>query len=86
MNKIISATEARKQFFKVLEEAGTPGSSVTVTLEGRPPVVMMSQEEFEGWQETMEIMADPELMKDIRDGMKDTDAIPWTDVKRKLAL
>lgn len=74
MNKTLSATSARKQFFKVLDLAGTPGSSVTITREGRPPLVIMSQEEFEGWQETMEIMADPELVKAIEEGKADVEA------------
>jgi len=44
---------------------------VTITLENYPSVVMFSQDELEGWQETMEIMSDPELMNDIREGMED---------------
>lgn len=86
MKKTISATEARKNFFQLLKIAGTPGSSVTITIEGKSPVVVMSQEDFEGWQETLEIMSDPELIKAIREGVKDKKTIPWSQVKRELKL
>ena len=86
MNKTFSATAARKQFFRVLDLAEAPGFSVTITRQGRPPLIIMSQEEFEGWQETMEIMSDPELMKAIEEGKADMAAgrvIPWEEVKKK---
>lgn len=82
MNKIFSATQARKQFFKLIELAGIPGSMVTITLENHPPVVMLSQEEWEGWQETMEIMSDPELMAAIREGEKETETITLEELER----
>ncbi len=74
MNTFITATEARKKFFDVIDTADHPGSSVVITHEGLPKVVMMSFEEFEGWQETMEIMADPELDKELEEAMKDMKA------------
>lgn len=73
MNKTVSATQARKQFFQLITLAGKPGATVTVTLENHPSVIMMSQDEWEGWQETMEIMSDPELMADIQEGIADKD-------------
>lgn len=74
MNKIFSATAARKQFFMVLDLAEAPGSIVTITREGHPPLIIMSQDEWEGHLETLEIMADPELTKAIREGKADMDA------------
>lgn len=85
MRKYVTATEARKQLFKLLEFAGKHGSSIVITLEGRPPVVMLSLDEFEGWQETVEVMSDPKLMKDIKEGLADIKAgrvIPWENVKK----
>lgn len=83
MNKVITATEARKNFFKVIEFAGQPGASITVTLEGKNPVVIMSQEEFEGWQETMEILSDPELMQNIHTAESEKETIPLEDIMKK---
>ncbi|OGC82059.1 MAG: hypothetical protein A2V81_02810 [Candidatus Abawacabacteria bacterium RBG_16_42_10] len=70
MTKTIPATEARKSFFKLIEETDQPGRSVTITVGGKPRVVMMSAEDFEGWLETLEIMSDEKLMKTIRQRTK----------------
>ena len=86
MNKIFTATEARKYFFKILEIAGKPGSTVTVTLQGHPPVILVSQEEFDGWQETMEIMSDTALMRDIRASKKEKGGIRLEKLEKELRL
>ncbi|MFH0770804.1 MAG: type II toxin-antitoxin system Phd/YefM family antitoxin [Candidatus Peregrinibacteria bacterium] len=70
MRKSMTATEARKNFFTVIDAAEHPGVSVIITHAGLPKVVVMSFEEFEGWQETMEIMSDPELSNDIIKSLK----------------
>ena len=88
MHKTFSATAARKQFFQVLDLAEAPGFSVTITRQGRPPLIIMSQEEFEGWQETMEIMSDPELVKAIEEGKADMAAgrvISLEDLEKEYA-
>ncbi len=90
MTKTITATQARKDFFKLLKQAKTPGHFVTITMEGFPSVTMMSTDEWEGWQETMEIMADRKLVKRLREAQADIDDpskwIPWEQVKRELDL
>jgi prevent-host-death family protein len=82
----MSATDARKNWFKLIDQAGKPGSVIAIKHRDLPDVVLMSAEEFEGWIETMEIMADSKLMKDIRNGLKDKKAIAWEDVKAELDL
>lgn len=67
----LSITSARKDIFKLSEKVQRPGIHYTLTENGRPKVVMMSADEFDSWQETMEIMSDPELMKDIKEAEKD---------------
>lgn len=75
MNKTMTATQARKQFYAVIDAAEHPGVSVVITHGGLPKVVVMSYEEFEGWQETMEVLsmadADPSLDTDIQEGIKE---------------
>lgn len=84
--KSVSATNARRQLFDLIEQAGKPGSFVSITHRDLPNVVLMSLDEFEGWVETMEIMSDPQLIKDIQEGVKDKEAIPWDKVKAELNL
>lgn len=56
-------------------------------------MVVMSFEEYEGWQETMEIMADPELDKELAESVKDMkagklhkDTVSLNEVKKRLKL
>lgn len=84
--KSVSATNARRQLFDLIEQAGKPGSFISITHRDLPGVVMMSYDEFEGWVETMEIMSDPKLMKDIQEGAKDKNQISWKDAKKTLGM
>lgn len=89
MNKCITATEARKRFYDVIDAAEHPGVSVVITHEGIPKVVVMSFEEYEGWQETFDIMSDPILSKELVKALKNRKkekGIPWEKVKKDLKL
>lgn len=74
--KTVSATDARKRWFELIEQAGKAGVVITIQHRDLPDVVLMSVEEFEGWQETLEIMSDSQLMKDIREAMQEKKVIP----------
>jgi antitoxin YefM len=95
MNTFMTATDARKNFYSVINKAGHPGTAIAITHEGLPKVVVMSFEEYEGWQETMAIMADPDptLREDILEGIKEMksgkrpkDTITLDALKKKLRL
>lgn len=63
----ISISEARKKIFKIAEEAQKPNNYYTLTEKGRPKAVLMSADDFESWQETMEVMSEfPSLRKDVK--------------------
>ena len=59
---------------------------MTITHSNLPPVVMMSQEEFEGWMETFDIMSDPQLVAELKAAEEEEGAIPWEDVEKELDL
>lgn len=80
--KTVSATDARSHFFDLIEQAGKPGSFIAIKHRDLPDVVLMSIDEFEGWQETLEIMSDHELMKDIRLAMRERKTVPLEDLER----
>ena len=59
-------SEARKNIFKIAEEVQKPAVYYTLTEKGRPKAVVVSADEFESWQETLEVMhIFPKLEKDI---------------------
>ncbi len=63
----LSISEARKKLFEIAEKVQKPSTHYILTERGRPKVAFMSAEEFESWQETLEIIRDfPDLEKDIK--------------------
>jgi len=89
MNKTVTATEARNDFFAILKEIETPGVSVVITYEGHPKGVLMSVEEFEGWMETMDIMSDPEEAAEILKRLRNKDkeeTVTFEELKKDLGL
>ncbi len=68
----ITATKARSKFFDIIKETGdVSGSPVTVTLDGNPRAVIIPFEEYESWLETLEILKDSKVMKEIRKSRED---------------
>ncbi|MFH1392785.1 MAG: type II toxin-antitoxin system Phd/YefM family antitoxin [Patescibacteria group bacterium] len=64
----ISISEARKRIFEIAEEVQKPDNFYTLTEKGRPKAVLMSAEDFESLQETLEVMREcPGLDKDIKE-------------------
>ncbi len=74
MKNIIPATKVRKNFFDLIQRVDATGGHVIVTVDGEAKAVIMDPEEFEGWQETIEIMSDPATVKAIKEGMRDIKA------------
>ena len=72
LQPILPANEARANFYQILEEAGINLRQFTITHRGLPSVVIMSAEEFEGWMETFDIMADKKLVASIKRAEKST--------------
>lgn len=66
----ISSTEARQNFADVVDKVSNAGVRYTLTVNGKPKVVMVNAEEYDSWMETMEIMQDSRLVAGIRQGLK----------------
>lgn len=91
MTKFMTTTQVRKVFYDVIEMAKRPGMPVVITHKGLPEVVMMSFDEFEEWQETMEIMADTKLSKGLLKDMRQLKAgtlktVDYDTFKKRLKL
>ena len=87
--KTLPFTEARKDLSKILDEVSAIHEHVTITRQGKPAAVVMSADEFESWQETLEILADPKALAAIRRAEKDIAAgrvLRWEEVRARLGL
>jgi len=62
----LSITEARKAFMKISDK--TEGNQV---MRNKEVMAIMSWDLYEGLLETLEILGDPELMGDIKQGMEE---------------
>lgn len=85
----ISATTARSKLYELIDKVSDSGTSIGITKKGETKAVLMSRDEFESWQATMDVMSDPELVKGIREGLVDIEkgkVISWKDVKKKAGL
>jgi len=68
----IPISEARAKIFKIADEVQKASNYYTLTEKGRPKAVILSAEDFESWQETLEVIKDfPNLEKDIKEAEKD---------------
>jgi len=71
MIKTLSITEVRNNLPRLVNSAQKKLDEYTITVNGAPAAVLMSIDELESLRETLEIMSDKKLMKDIKQGEKD---------------
>ena len=86
VTRTIPFSEARGELSAVIDEVEHLQEHVIVTRNGRPSVVVMSITEYEALQETLEILADPEALEDLRVSQQDVRqgrTVDWEDVKRR---
>ncbi len=87
--KDLPITEARHELTSLPEKLSEAHETVTVTRRGKPVLAILPWEEYEALVETLDIMADEDLMASLRQGvkeMKQGKLIPWERAKRKLGL
>lgn len=68
---VIPASQARSNFYDMLEEVSKTFRRFVITRRGRAEAVVLNPEEVESWEETMEIMSNKKLMRDIKKGQED---------------
>lgn len=67
----IPLTEAKAHFSDLVEKVAREHRRVTVTRNGRAAVVLISVDDFEGLEDTLEILSDPKAMRGLRQSMKE---------------
>ena len=87
MTSTLPITKARENLTSLVENAKNRLSEYIITVNGSPAAVLISAQEYESWKETNEIMSNPKLMDDIKEGEKDIREgrySDWEDVKKEL--
>ena len=68
--KTLPLSEVKARLSQLVDEVTSRDEVITITRKGRPAAILVSPEEFESWKETVAIRSDPELMKEIRRGLR----------------
>ena len=68
--KILPFVEARAKLSLLVDRVVAMDEEILITRNGRPAAVLVSPDEYEGWQETRAIRSDRELMREIRRGLR----------------
>jgi prevent-host-death family protein len=68
--KTMPLSEVKTKLSELLDAVEQRDDVVTITRNGRPVAMIVSKDEYESWQETVEIMRDPKFMKEIRKGIR----------------
>jgi antitoxin YefM len=63
----VPVTEARAQLSRLIESAAKTHERVEITRNGRRAAVILSAEDFDSIMETLDILSDAELVRDIRE-------------------
>jgi len=87
MTKTLPITEARANLTSLVDRAKKRLDEYIITVNGRPAAIITSVDEYDGWKETNEILADKKLMRDIRQSEKEISEgkfKDWEVVKKEL--
>lgn len=66
--------DVKNRLSEVIERLEREHGRVIVTKHGRPAAVMLSLEDLESLEETLEILSDPKLLAEVRKGGRDVKA------------
>ena len=68
--RILPLAEVKAKLSQLVADVVATDEEVTITKNGQATAVLVSYEEFESWQETLAVLSDQELVKEIHTGMQ----------------
>lgn len=86
MAKIVPFTEARANLTELLDDLEQRHEHVLITRNGRPSAVLLSADEYESLEETLDILQDKDVMEALRKSEGDVRAgrlVSLEDVRNK---
>ena len=67
--KTLPLSEVKAKLSELVDAVESRDERVVITRKGRPAAVLVSQDDLDSWQETLEITSDRALMTQIRRGV-----------------
>ena len=71
IDEYVSVTKAKNQILNIVRDIGNYDSTIAITKNGFPHAVMMSMDHYAALQETIEILSDKSIMKQLRNSTKE---------------
>ncbi len=72
LNKTPTATQARNQFFELLDKVSSdPSFQPVISHHGKPTAILANIEEWESLMETVSIAANPQLVESLKNARED---------------
>ena len=68
--RILPLAEVKAKLSQLVADVAATDEEVTITKNGHATAVLVSYGEFESWQETLAVLSDRDLVKEIHTGMK----------------
>ena len=68
--KTMPLSEVKTKLNELVGTVERRDEAVTITRNGKPIAIIVSKDEYDGWQETIEIMRDAKFMNEIRKGIR----------------
>jgi len=64
--KTLPLSEVKMNLSSLVQDVHKRDEEIMITKNGSPVAFLISSDEYDGWKETMAILSDPEMMKQIR--------------------
>ena len=71
IDSYIPVTQAKARLLDMVRNIDAMDNTIAITKNGIPKAVIMSMEQYEAMRETISIMADEDMMKQMRASIKD---------------
>jgi len=67
----VPITQAKTNLLDIVRQLHDTNDTIAITKNGVPEAILLSMKKFNGFLETIDILADPEMMKQLRGSAKD---------------
>lgn len=84
MSTTLPLAEVRERLSPIVTSVESTHERVVITKNGRPAAVLIAWEDLESLDETLEILADPDAVAEIRGALADPERFSIDDIRRDL--
>jgi prevent-host-death family protein len=68
--RVLPLSEVKTRLGELVNVVEQRDEEITITRNGKPVAMLISADAYAAWKETMQILADADLMQEVRDGIK----------------